>query len=204
MEHLLKGLSHFQHEVFEKKRSLFQGLAKEQHPRVLFITCSDSRVDPSVITQSDLGDLFVLRNAGNMIPPHGANMGIGQEATIDYALHHLHIEHIIVCGHTHCGAMDALINTPESELSQPVRQWLGCAEAVRAIVNQHPELKGDDRLMKATQANVKLQLQHIATLPSVVAALDRQALHLHGWVYCLENAEVFALNNQGSFEPVVV
>jgi len=182
MEDLLKGLSRFQQNVFEKKRSLFKALNKEQHPRVLFISCSDSRVDPSLITQSNLGDLFVLRNAGNIIPPHGANMGIGQEATIDYAIHHLHIEHVIVCGHTQCGAMDALVNTPASELSQPVRQWLGCAEAVRAIVNQHPELVGDERMMKATQANVKLQLQHIATLPSVAAALDRKALQLHGWV----------------------
>jgi len=104
-----------------------------------------------------------------------------------------------VCGHTQCGAMDALVNTPASELSQPVRQWLGCAEAVRAIVNQHPELVGDERMMKATQANVKLQLQHIATLPSVAAALDRKALQLHGWVYCLENADVYTLNPQNEF-----
>lgn len=203
MERLLQGLSHFQKAIFTQKRALFQSLEAEQHPRALFITCSDSRVDPTLLTQSEPGDLFVLRNAGNIIPPHGADMGIGQEATIDYAIHQLHIEHIIVCGHTNCGALHALLETPTESLSEPVRRWLSNAEAVRQIMQNHNELEHTERMMLATQANVKLQLQHVATLPAVASALERKQVQLHGWVYCLENAEVRVLEpERGCFQPV--
>lgn len=202
MDHLLKGLSQFQKEIFVKKRSLFKSLEHEQHPRCLFITCSDSRVDPSLITQTDPGELFVLRNAGNIIPPHGADMGIGQEATIDYAISHLKVQHIVVCGHTNCGALHAMLEHKPEELNEPLRRWLSCAEAVRQIVQYHTELDAEGRMMKATQSNVRLQLQHIATLPSVALALDKKCLQLHGWVYCLENAEVFTLDAlSGEFSP---
>lgn len=203
MDHLLNGLNRFQTEVFAKKRALFQSLAQEQHPRALFITCSDSRVDPNLITQAEPGELFVLRNAGNIIPPHGADMGIGQEATIDYAIHHLGVHHIIVCGHTDCGAIHALMETPPEQLNPPLRRWLSCAEAVRQIVQDTALAHSPSQLLlKAIQTNVKVQLRHVATLPAVAAAMERGTLQLHGWVYCMENAEVFTFNAAtGEFQP---
>jgi carbonic anhydrase len=196
MKHIFEGLRHFQEDVFIMKRALFQELEHEQHPKALFITCSDSRVDPTLMTQTQPGELFVLRNAGNIIPPHGCDMGIGQEATVDYALNHLGVEHIIICGHTDCGAVKALIEHPEEELSLPLRKWLRCAHEVReqALHNTLPHQCNDAELLPAIQHNVKLQLEHLATLPSVKQALEQQRIQLHGWVYCLNNAEVFTLN----------
>jgi carbonic anhydrase len=190
MERIMHGVNEFKQQVFEKKQALFRELAREQHPKALFITCSDSRIDPALLTQSEPGELFVLRNAGNIIPPHGSSMGIGQEATIDYAIHHLHIEHIIVCGHTCCGAMHALMATPENELSPPLRQWLSCAEAVRQIVRNEPSPTMEEDVTRAVHVNVQVQMAHVATLPAVAAALARKKLELHGWVYCLATGEV--------------
>jgi carbonic anhydrase len=190
MDKLLKGVHKFQNSVFTEKRELFNTLAHEQHPRVLFITCSDSRVDPALITQTDPGELFVLRNAGNIIPPYEASMGVGQEATIDYAVHHLHIEHIVLCGHTDCGAIHALIETPEEELSVPLKAWLSCADDVRQAANSVDCIDDEDRLNKAIAMNVKLQLSHIATLPAVKEAMAARHLQLHGWVYCIHEGTV--------------
>jgi carbonic anhydrase len=196
VKHILKGLRQFQEDAFVKKRALFQELEHEQHPKALFITCSDSRVDPTLITQSQPGELFVLRNAGNIIPPHGSDMGVGQEATIDYALNHLHVEHIIMCGHTDCGALKSIIEHPEEELSPPLRKWLSCAHEVRehAWANSSPHRCSDQELLEAAQLNVKVQLQHVATLPCVIEHVALRNVQLHGWVYCLHNADVYSLD----------
>src|SRR3954469_10809519 len=108
MDKILDGVRRFRDTVFAEQRTLFERLARQQAPQALFITCSDSRIDPNLITQSEPGDLFILRNAGNLIPPYGAASG-GEGATIEYAVAVLEIPNIIVCGHTRCGAMSALI-----------------------------------------------------------------------------------------------
>ena len=124
MKELIQGLREFQSNYVPQNKKLLQELARGQHPRVLFITCSDSRVQPELITQSDLGDLFVIRNAGNIIPPYGATNG-GEGATIEYAIKSLDIQHIIICGHTTCGAMKGLLQVGELEQKMPlVYNWL--------------------------------------------------------------------------------
>ncbi len=109
MKSLVQGVRRFRTEVFAQQREYFKKLAAGQHPQALFITCSDSRVVPNIITQTAPGELFVLRNAGNIVPPPGMTAG-GEAATIEFAVEHLNVEHIIVCGHTQCGAMKALVN----------------------------------------------------------------------------------------------
>src|SRR5512140_1034345 len=109
MERLLRGLSKFQNEVFPKQKHLFQQLADRQNPRALFITCADSRVVPQLITQADPGDLFICRNAGNIVPPYGEMNG-GVSATIEYAVMALEVRHLVICGHSDCGAMRAVMN----------------------------------------------------------------------------------------------
>ena len=104
MQKLLEGLHHFQQNIFSSQRELFERLAKGQSPETLFITCSDSRINPNLLTQTQPGELFILRNAGNIIPPYGAANG-GEGATIEYAVAVLGVKDIIVCGHAHCGAM---------------------------------------------------------------------------------------------------
>ncbi|MFM7477512.1 MAG: carbonic anhydrase, partial [Microcystis aeruginosa] len=104
MKKLLEGLEKFQSGYFDEHRQLFEELSHGQKPRILFITCSDSRIDPNLITQAEVGELFVIRNAGNIIPPYGATNG-GEAASIEYAINALGIEQVIICGHSHCGAM---------------------------------------------------------------------------------------------------
>jgi len=190
MKRLLQGIDQFQTKVFAEKRKLFTELAHEQHPRTLFITCSDSRVDPALITQTEPGELFVLRNAGNIIPPYEMSMGVGQEATIDYAISILKVEHIIICGHTDCGAIHSLIHMDENQLSPPLRQWLSVADDVRKAAKVMECVDEADRLDKAIALNVKLQLGHVATLPVVAAALQLGVVQLHGWVYCIHEGSI--------------
>src|SRR6266550_2950489 len=109
MEKLVKGFLKFRTEVVGKKKELFTRLSVNQAPRALFITCSDSRVDPTLLTQTDPGELFILRNAGNMVPPYGSMQG-GSTATIEYAMAVLKVPHIIICGHTDCGVMRAVLH----------------------------------------------------------------------------------------------
>ncbi len=108
MKKLLQGLEKFQSGYFDEHRQLFEQLSHGQKPRILFITCSDSRIDPNLITQAEVGELFVIRNAGNIIPPYGATNG-GEGASIEYAINALGIEQVIICGHSHCGAMKGLL-----------------------------------------------------------------------------------------------
>src|SRR6187549_949446 len=129
MERILAGVKRFQRDVFPKDRRFFEELAaKQQKPQALFITCSDSRVHPNLITQTEPGDLFLIRNAGNIVPPHGAVAG-GEEATIEYSIEVLGIRHIILCGHSQCGAVKALLH-PDSVKNLPAAgSWFRHAEA---------------------------------------------------------------------------
>jgi carbonic anhydrase len=122
MEKLVKGFLKFRGEVFGKKRDLFTRLSQKQEPRALFITCSDSRVDPTLMTQAEPGELFILRNAGNMVPPYGSMQG-GSTATIEYAMAVLKVPHIIVCGHTDCGVMRALLHPEDVHDLPAVKEW---------------------------------------------------------------------------------
>ena len=117
MKKLIKGVQRFRETYYARNPDLFEQLALGQSPRVLFISCSDSRVDPALITQTDLGELFVIRNAGNIVPPYGATNG-GEGATIEYALSALNIEQVIICGHTHCGAMKGLLKLNQLQIGR--------------------------------------------------------------------------------------
>jgi carbonic anhydrase len=192
MRKLLDGLHHFQTTVFGRNRDLYEKLAKGQNPGALFITCSDSRVVPNVITQTEPGELFVLRNAGNIIPPYGASNG-GEGATIEFALVGLGIRDIVVCGHSHCGAIRALL-TPGSTREMPqLGAWLGHAEATRRLVAEnYSGLDATAQINVATQEHVLVQLENLETHPVVRARLARGDLALHAWVYKIETGEVFA------------
>jgi carbonic anhydrase len=192
MQKLVEGIHHFRAHVFRRQRELFQRLADGQHPVALFITCSDSRINPNLLTQTDPGELFILRNAGNIVPPHGAARG-GEGATIEFAVAGLGIKDIIVCGHSQCGAMKSLL-APETLRDLPsMAAWLGHAEATRWIIrDKYPGLPGHDLLTAAVQENVLVQMENLRTHPAVAAGLARGGLKLHGWVYVIEAGEVFA------------
>ena len=203
MQKLIQGIHEFQTEHFQPLQGLFERLAKGQSPETLFITCSDSRIDPNLLTRSKPGELFILRNAGNIVPPHGAAGG-GEAATIEFAVAALGVKDIIICGHSHCGAMMGLLK-PEQVASFPaVASWLSHAEMTRRIVQENYGHLEGNRLVTATvQENVLVQLENLRTLPAVGARLVRGDLHLHGWVYKIETGEVFAYDSaSGQFLPL--
>ena len=192
MEKLLVGLKKFQSEVFRAKKRLFDRLAHQQNPRALFITCSDSRIDPCLLTQTEPGELFILRNAGNLVPSYGTTIG-STTATIEYAVGVLEIRTIIVCGHTDCGVVKALLDPKQIDDLPAVKAWLTQAEATRRVVKEnYAHLKGEALLVATIQENVRIQLEHLQTHPTVAAKLRRDALELHGWVYSIATGEVWA------------
>src|SRR5262245_5400933 len=191
MEKLVKGFLKFRGEVFGKKKDLFTRLSQKQEPRALFITCSDSRVDPTLMTQAEPGELFILRNAGNMVPPYGSMQG-GSTATIEYAMAVLKVPHIIVCGHTDCGVMKALLR-PESVHDLPVvNEWVGHAETTGRLMRERfVYLEGHHRLLKTTQESVRSQLDHLRSHPSVALQLRKGHVDLHGWVYSISTGDIW-------------
>ena len=203
MERLLKGVSTFQREVFPQHRELFERLAAKQNPMALFITCADSRVVPDLITQSDPGDLFICRNAGNMVPPYGEMNG-GVSATIEYAVLALNVRHIIVCGHSDCGAMKAVLHPELVEDLPTVRSWLAHGEMARRIVNEaYPALSEGAQLHTLVGENVVAQLEHLRTHPSVASRLATGSICLHGWIYHIRTGQIEAWDaQQGGFVPI--
>lgn len=191
MKKLINGVQAFQNRVFSKE--LFEPLANGQQPLALFITCSDSRIDPNLVTQTAPGELFVIRNAGNLVPAYGTICG-GEAATVEYAISVLKVNDIVVCGHSHCGAMSGLLN-PDSVATLPaVRSWLSHAESTRRILEESYRVNGDPqtRLLAAVEMNVLVQLDNLRTHPCVAAAIQRGELNLHGWVYKFEIGQVLA------------
>jgi carbonic anhydrase len=204
MQKLVEGIHQFQNSVFSSKQRLFEGLVNGQHPLALFITCSDSRINPNLLTQTEPGDLFILRNAGNIVPPYGAVEG-GEAATIEYAMSVLGVKDIIICGHSHCGAMGGLLDQPQLAKLPAVRSWLCHAESTQRIIEEnYAHISDNDARLTATvEENVLVQLEHLRTHPTVAAALGRKALNLHGWVYKFETGQVFGYHPQdGQFAPI--
>lgn len=196
MKDILKGIHHFRSGPFKRDRELFNKLVKSQHPEVLFISCSDSRVVPALMTQSNPGDLFELRNAGNMVPPFGASNG-GEAPTIEFAVKGLGVKDIIICGHTHCGAMKALLDPSQVDSMPLVKSWLTHAETTRRIMAEnYPDLAPEHRLNVAVQEHVLIQVENIQTHPSVAVKLQRGEIAIHAWVYKLETGEIFAYSQE--------
>jgi carbonic anhydrase len=203
MHKLIEGIHEFQRDEFRPLQGLFQELVHGQDPETLFITCSDSRIDPNLLTQSQPGDLFILRNAGNIVPPHGAGTG-GEAATIEYAVSILGVKDIIICGHSHCGAMKGLLEMDKLKSAPSVAEWLQHAETTRRIiVDNYSHLQGDELQEATVEENVLVQLEHLRTLPCVASRLVRGNLNLYGWVYIIETGEVFAYDvTSGQFVAI--
>jgi carbonic anhydrase len=203
MEKLVRGIHHFQTTTFSAHRELFEILSQGQQPDTLLITCSDSRIAPDLLMQTQPGDLFVLRNAGNLIPPYGAANG-GEGATIEYAIAALGVKHALIMGHSNCGAMKGLLH-PESLDDMPlVTEWLKHADATRHVVDEcYPDLEGADLLNATIKENVLVQLDNLRTYPKVAALMAKGALTLHGWIYEIESGQILAYDPQVShFVPI--
>ncbi len=190
VQKLLLGHSSFKREYFRSEASLFESLAGGVHePKALVISCCDARVVPDVILQADPGDLFVVRNIAALVPPYGKGHHRAVGAAIDYAIHGLKVQHVIVCGHTQCGGLKALADGPVKLAAHmpSLAEWLADAEALHHKIRESVQDASNDELVKLlAYESVPVQLENLLSYPAVAWALDRGRLELHGWVYSLE------------------
>jgi carbonic anhydrase len=194
MDHIVRGVLNFRKNVYPEHKDLLGALADSQNPDVLFFTCSDSRIDPNMVTGSNPGDLFICRNAGNVIPPHSNETG-GMTASIEYAVAVLGVRHIIVCGHTDCGAIKGALDIPALKGLPHVKEWLGHCRSAMEIVRERHGIDGDapldpKYLNEAIEENVLQQVQHLRTHPVVAAKLATGKIEIHGWVYDIKSGNI--------------
>jgi carbonic anhydrase len=195
---LLAGLDRFREEHFPHNREHFRRLVEEgQHPHTLFIGCADSRVVPDLITDAPPGALFVVRNVGNLVPPAEKEGGPhGVSAAIEFAVDILKVKDIVVCGHSHCGAMEALYRPPPGA-SENLKGWLALAADARLDEEPTPEV-----LRRTEQRSVALQLDRLMDFPNVRAGVEAGRISLHGWHYMIEEGEIYVLDvGSGTFVP---
>lgn len=192
LDGLKAGITNFQTKVYPRMRETFERAAREpQQPKTLFITCADSRIDAETITNSGPGDLFITRNVGNLVPAYGEMLG-GVSAVIEYAVSALKVKHVVVCGHTDCGAMKALMDPEATEAMPTVKSWLKNAAAALSVTNSlsRKDERPSDFMKRLTEQNVLLQLQHLRTHPSVAGAMALGELTISGWVYNIGSGEI--------------
>ena len=204
MNELIGRVFAFQTRVFPEQSALYTRLAQHgQSPKALMISCADSRVVPEDILQADPGDLFVCRNAGNIVPPFATQNG-GVSSTVEYAVAALGVRDIIVCGHSDCGAMKALMKPEMLDGMPNVAAWLRHSHAAQCVVSAtYPDLDAAEQARAAAQENVVIQLAHLRTHPSVAAGIARGEIALHGWFFDIEKGEVLALDGlSGRFTPI--
>ncbi|MHB1856980.1 MAG: carbonic anhydrase [Acidobacteriaceae bacterium] len=204
MKRIIDGVLKFQRDVYPGQKALFQQLSDAQRPQAMFIGCSDSRVIPELFMQQGPGDLFVVRNAGNIVPPHAVAPG-GVSASIEYAVAVLGVPDIVVCGHSGCGAMTAILRGGEQLEALPeVARWLHFADAARKVVaEQHASKEHDDKLNTLVRENVLAQLDNLLTHPVVANAVQAKEVRLHGWVFDIATATVTTYDAEaGDFVPL--
>lgn len=185
MINLLPGLRKFSETVFPKQKKLFDELSAGQKPHTLLITCSDSRIDPNLVTQTSPGELFVVRNAGNIVPSYGAS-ATSEAAAIEFAIG-LGVTNIVVCGHSQCGAMSALGNRLDLDQLPSVKCWLMHAHATQKRIER---FKDPVDAIKVVEENVLVQIDNLKTHPSVSAALRNGTVHIFGWIYHFEDGQI--------------
>ncbi|MDP3354306.1 MAG: carbonic anhydrase [Polaromonas sp.] len=200
-DELLLRLRRFHSDYFPLHQQRFQDLvAQGQHPKTLFIGCSDSRVVPYLLTGAGPGELFIVRNVGAFIPPYDGSHGLhGTTAAIEFAVLSLHVERIIVCGHSHCGAIRAAYEgVPEEAVA--LQAWLKLASEALLPVRSSPEA-----LRRTEQRVVVLQLERLMAYPMVRREVENGVLTLHGWHYVIEDGEIHIFDvRQGSFVPAAI
>lgn len=191
MQKLAKGIHSFQSGYFATHRQLFEQLATSgQKPETMFITCSDSRVVPNLIMNAAPGELFIVRNVGNVVPP--PSLPGGTAAAMEYGVRVLGIENLIVCGHTQCGAIQAILH-PESVAHLPyVSRWVEGATRLKTLLSErYSDLEGEALAAAAIQENVLLQVEHLRQFDFIENALVAGTLHISAWVFKIATGQVF-------------
>jgi carbonic anhydrase len=193
VQKLEKGIHEFQEQYFASNRELFEQLATNgQRPETLFITCCDSRVVPNLITSAAPGELFILRNIGNIVPNVARGVIGGVAAAIEFAVEVLEVDNVIVCGHTACGAIDAILDPDRFQHLGYVSRWLRESSTIpRLIEERYGHLEGEERKTAAVEENVLLQLENLRSFDFVARRLDDGRLKMNGWVFRIATGDVF-------------
>ncbi len=203
----LEGIKRFKNLKFKEYESIYKKLIEEgQHPKALFITCSDSRIHPDEITGADIGDLFIVRNIGNMVPPFKPdNEFHGVAAAIEYAVSVLNVPDIIICGHSHCGACESLYkDLPDDIEIIHVKKWLTLGEEVKKEATKLVPQEGRKLFEVTEKLNVIKQIENLLTYPGVRKRVEEGKLRLHGWYYVIEKGEIYYLSpEENDFVPLV-
>lgn len=198
-DELLERLRRFHTDAFPLQRSLFRHLVDEgQHPTTLFIGCSDSRLVPYLLTGAGPGELFLVRNVGAFVPPYDQSQGFhGTAAAIEFAVLNLQVHRIVVCGHSHCGAIRALYGEVPAA-AQNLMRWLDLGrEAALPVAEPGPEV-----LRRTEQRAIVLQLERLMDYPMVRERVETRTLTLHGWHYVIEDGEIHVFDvDRSSFVP---
>ncbi len=192
MKKLIEGIVDFRKKLTEENRALFAKLALGQKPDALFIACSDSRVVPNLFASTNPGDLFVLRNVGNLIPPASTRSEACSAAALEFSLFSLNIADIIVCGHSECGAMNALIQDVDKNKCPHLVSWLSHAKPSLQKVQQGYINESTLSITnQISQVNVLQQMEHIQSYPFVQERLEKGMLRIHGWWFDIAQANVY-------------
>lgn len=200
-DQFLNGLRRFKEEYFPRYEDEYRRLVADgQHPNTLFIGCSDSRVVPDLLMGTAPGELFIVRNVGNIVPPFAPERGYhGTCAAIEFAVLNLQVKDIVVCGHSHCGAIRALYSPPLAGATH-LEKWLELAEDAAL-----PVTLSEEALRRTEQRSVILQLERLMSYPMVRERVEQGLLFLHGWHYTIEEGEVSILDvHSGRFVPATI
>jgi carbonic anhydrase len=207
ISNLIEGFQRFREQHFERNDSLYQQLVtKGQTPKTLVVACCDSRVDPALVLDCEPGDLFVIRNVANLVPPSENRAGHhGTTAAIEYAIRILNVEHIIVLGHAHCGGINTLVKTggvanPDSYMAD----WMCLAESARAsVMAEIPDAPIEEQMRACEQRAILVSLQNLMTFSWVQERVAAGVLTLHGWYFDIEQGQLLRFNSDiGQFEAL--
>ena len=202
----LSGFKEFQRTYFCDENEVFSSLKENQNPTVLVIACSDSRVDPAILTGCAPGDMFVVRNVANLVPPYEESPGHhGVSAAVEYAVKVLGVEHVIVLGHSSCGGIQALMNPNREDLGEFIAPWVKIAEPALREVSDKLNFKDDTlRQCACEQASILVSLENLLTFPWIFDRVMTGRIYLHGWYFDLNRGELLSyLPETGTFEPLV-
>ncbi|HWJ93549.1 MAG TPA: carbonic anhydrase [Telluria sp.] len=204
IERFIRGFARFQKHYYGARHPLFDSLREGQKPSTLVIGCCDSRVDPALLTDSAPGDMFVVRNIANLVPPCTPDAPPGVSSAIEFAVCNLEVERVIVLGHAKCGGIGALLNprqlAPETDF---VGRWMKIAEPVRRRVESE-HCDHDERRRACEQASILNSLDNLLTYPWIAQRVEQGVLKLHGWYFDMENGSLMAYSaRQQRFLPMV-
>jgi carbonic anhydrase len=206
IERLIEGFRNFRQTYYAENRALFDALAQGgQSPRAMVISCCDSRVDPALIFGAEPGDMFVLRNVANLVPPYSPDAGYhGTSAALEFAVRSLKVEHIVVMGHARCGGVRALLDPHAGDSTDFLGSWMDIAHTARDAALAHAGESSAEDLQRACEhATISVSLANLMTFPWIKAAVEAGTLSLHGWYFDIESGQLSWLDDaDGSFHPV--